>query len=226
MAREQTRKMVTLAVLAAIALVVTLVARISFVPAASYLKYDPKDVILLTSGFLYGPWAAFAISVVVASVEMVTVSESGIIGLVMSVVASFSFVCPAVLLYRKKNTTTRLFAGLALGTLCMTGMMLLWNYFLTPIYTGMPREAVAAMLLPVFLPFNLIKGALNAALALLLYKPLFAALSRSGYLPKDALPASGKITLEKRKRSVAPSIVAVVVLLCSVSGILIWQTVA
>ena len=71
-------------------------------------------------------------------------------------------------------------AGLAAGVALMTGLMLLWNYFITPLYMGYPREAVAAMLLPVFLPFNLIKSALNAALTMLIYKPVSRALKRSG----------------------------------------------
>ena len=57
--------------------------------------------------------------------------------------------------------------------------MLLWNYWIAPIYMGYPREAVAALLLPAFLPFNLIKGGLNAAITLVLYKPVVTALKRS-----------------------------------------------
>ena len=43
---------------------------------------------------------------------------------------------------------------------------------------GVPRDVVAKMLLPTFLPFNLLKGGMNAALAMLLYKPLVTALRR------------------------------------------------
>ncbi len=223
MADEKTRKLVTLAALAAIALVVTLVGRIAFMPAAPYLKYDPKDVIVLISGFLYGPFPAIMVSLTVSLVEMVTVSDSGIIGMVMNVMATCSFVCPAVLIYRKKSTVSGVLFGLALGVLLMTAMMLLWNFFLTPIYTGMPREAVAAMLVPVFLPFNLIKGALNAALSLLLYKPLFSALQRSGRLPKSALPVAGAAVSGVRSRSVVLT-VAGVVLFCSVSGMFLLRS--
>jgi riboflavin transporter FmnP len=56
--------------------------------------------------------------------------------------------------------------------------MILWNYLITPMYMGVPREAVVEMLVPVFLPFNLIKGGANAALTLLLYKPVIYALKR------------------------------------------------
>ncbi len=226
MASERTRKLVMLAAFAAIALVVTVVGRISIAPAAPYLKYDPKDVIILISGFLYGPLPAILVSVTVSLVEMVTVSDSGIIGMVMNVVASCSFVCPAVLIYRKKSTASGALFGLAFGVLCMTVMMLLWNFFLTPIYTGMPREAVAAMLVPVFLPFNLIKGTLNASFALLLYKPLFGALSRSNRLPKSALPASGLVAAGAKSRSIVISVVAFGAVLCCVSGILLWQALA
>ena len=39
--------------------------------------------------------------------------------------------------------------------------------------------SLAELLLPVFLPFNLIKGGLNAVIAMLLYQPVTAALRRS-----------------------------------------------
>jgi len=48
-----------------------------------------------------------------------------------------------------------------------------------PVYTGWPREAVASMLLPTFMPFNLTKGGLNAAFVMLLYKPIKTALLAS-----------------------------------------------
>ena len=63
--------------------------------------------------------------------------------------------------------------------------MLLWNYLLTPIYMGYPREAVAAMLPTTFLPFNLIKGGLNAAITMLLYKPVVTTLRKAGLAPSS-----------------------------------------
>ena len=72
--------------------------------------------------------------------------------------------------------------GLAAGALTMTCVMLLWNYLITPLYLGYSREAVAKLLLPAFLPFNLIKSGLNAALTFLLYKPVITALRKSGYI--------------------------------------------
>ena len=71
--------------------------------------------------------------------------------------------------------------------LTMVAAMLLWNYIITPFYMGVPRETVAGMLMSVFLPFNLVKGGINAALTLLLYKPVVGALRKAGL----AEPSSG-----------------------------------
>ena len=64
--------------------------------------------------------------------------------------------------------------------------MLLWNYLITPIYMGMDREQVVVpMLIPVFLPFNLVKGGLNMALILLIYKPVVTALRKARLVPES-----------------------------------------
>jgi hypothetical protein len=56
---------------------------------------------------------------------------------------------------------------------------MLWNYLIAPIYMGYPREAVVELLLPAFLPFNVIKSGLNAAITMILYKPVVTVLRRS-----------------------------------------------
>ena len=68
--------------------------------------------------------------------------------------------------------------------------MMFWNYLIAPIYMGYPREAVAELLLPAFLPFNLIKGGINAAVTLLLYKPVVTVLRRSNLI--EAKDGPGK----------------------------------
>jgi len=68
----------------------------------------------------------------------------------------------------------------------------LWNYFLTPLYMGMPREAVAEMLMPVFLPFNVIKGGINVALTILLYKHVVTALRKADLIPQSDSSAPAK----------------------------------
>ena len=72
--------------------------------------------------------------------------------------------------------------GLILGVLLMTAVMLAWNYIITPLYMHVPREVVAGMLIPTFLPFNLVKGGLNAGITMLVYKPLVSALRKAHLL--------------------------------------------
>ena len=186
---SRTRIIAILGVLSAIAYVLMVVIRIPLIPAAGFLKYDPKDVIIVIGGFLYGPLASLAMSIVVSFAEMVTVSESGIIGCIMNIISTVSFTCTAAYIYKKRRTLAGAAVGLIVGVVIGTIIMLLWNYLLVPIYTPyISREVVMGMLAPVFLPFNLLKGGLNAAIAMLLYKPVRIALDRSRLLLMPAAP--------------------------------------
>ena len=136
---------------------------------------------------------AAVISIVVAVVEMFTVSDTGPIGCIMNVLATCAFCCTAAFVYKKFHTRKGAVIGLALGTVCLTVVMLLWNYLITPIYMGMDREEIVVpMLIPVFLPFNLVKGGLNMALILLLYKPVVTALRKARLVPESHAPVEGK----------------------------------
>lgn len=176
---EKTKKITMIGMLCAVSYLVMIVGRVPLVPAVSFLKYDPKDVIIVIGGFIFGPMVSLLISLIVSVVEMLSVSETGIIGLIMNVIATCSFACVAAFVYKKKHTMSGAILGLGLGTICMTAVMLLWNYFITPIYMGYPREAVAELLLPAFLPFNLIKGGINLGITLLVYKPIVTALRKA-----------------------------------------------
>ncbi len=175
----RTRKITIIAMLSAIAYVVMVVGRI---PIVMFLKYDPKDVIITIGGFMFGPLTAFAMSAIVSFVEMLSVSDTGLIGLIMNVISTCAFACTAAVVYKKKRTIAGAIVGLVLGCILMTVLMILWNYLITPIYLGYPREAVVALLVPVILPFNLLKAGLNTAFTLLLYKPLQVALKKSNLL--------------------------------------------
>lgn len=166
-------------------------AAVGRIPLVLFLKYDPKDVVIAIGGFLFGPLTSFSIAFVVSLLEMLTISETGILGFLMNVISSCSFACPAAWLYRRKGRLPGALAGLLCGWGCMAGTMLLWNYLITPIYMGYPREAVVKLLLPAFLPFNLIKGGLNSAITMLLYQPVTGALRQSRLI--GPAPDGGKL---------------------------------
>ena len=185
---EKIRKLVLMAMLAAVAYLLMVFIRI---PVVLFLKYEPKDVVITIGGFLLGPTASLIISALVSLIEMVTISETGPIGALMNLLSTCSFACTAAIIYKKKHTIWGAVWGLLAGTVAMIGVMLLWNWLITPLYmAGTSRADVAAMLIPVFLPFNALKAGLNSALILGLYKPLTVALRKTRLLPER--PSSGK----------------------------------
>ena len=176
-----TKELTTLAMLTAIAYALVCCVRI---PIVLFLKYEPKDVVITIGGFLLGPPAALVSAFVVALIEMFTISDTGIIGCIMNFLSTCSFAIPAALCYKHRHTMKGAIVGLLTGTVVMVGTMLLWNYLITPLYmTGTSRSDIAGMLIPVFLPFNLLKAGLNSAFILLLYKPLVVSLRKAGLLP-------------------------------------------
>lgn len=176
-----TKELTTLAMLTAIAY--TLVATIR-IPIVLFLKYEPKDVVITIGGFLMGPGAVLISSAVVAIIEMFTISDTGIIGCIMNLLSTCSFAFTAAYVYKRRHTMAGAIAGLIVGAVVMVCTMLLWNYLITPLYmTGTSRSDIAGMLVPVFLPFNLLKAGLNSGFILLLYKPVVNGLRRAGLLP-------------------------------------------
>ena len=179
---QNVKKLCVLAMISALAFVMVAVIRF---PVVLFLKYEPKDVIITVGGFLYGPLATMIVSVVVSLIEMLTISDTGWIGFVMNVLSTVAFAGTASFMYKKKHSISGAVLGLVLGTVLMTGLMLLWNYVLTPLYMNQARADVDAMLVPVFLPFNLLKGVLNSTITILLYRPLVNALRGAKLFPQS-----------------------------------------
>ena len=189
--RIDLRTWVAMAMLTAVAYVVMYLSKM--LPSVNgFLDFDFKDVVICISGFIYGPLPAAIISIVVALIESVTISHTGPIGLLMNVLATCSFCCTATYVYKKRHTMWGAVLGLSLGVVALVAVMLLWNYLITPIYQGVPRDVVAAMLPTVFLPFNLAKGGLNMAATLLLYKPVVTALRKAHLVAPSQNNAPGK----------------------------------
>ena len=181
-ASKSTKRIVVTAMLCAIAYVVMVAVHLNIVPAAPFLTYDPKDVIITIGGFIYGPAEVLIISFIVAFLEMITVSDTGIIGFVMQVIATLSFSGVAAVIYRRIHTHKGGLLSLVAGTICMAIIMVLWNLLLSPIYLGTDRATVVAMLVPAIIPFNVLKGIINSVIVLLIYKPVVNGLRRTGFV--------------------------------------------
>lgn len=194
---RRTKQLTLMAMLAAMAYVAMLITR-PLPKVSGFLSYDLKDVVVAIAGFQLGAIPALTITLVVSLIEMVTVSTTGPIGLLMNLLSTAAFALPPALMYRRDHSLKGAAIGLCMGVVLMTAMMLAWNYIVTPMYMGVPRNVVAGMLLPTFLPFNLVKGGLNAGITMLLYKPLSSALKRAGLTPSgdsDSHPRHFNLTV-------------------------------
>ncbi len=187
------RRLTAVAMMAALAYVVHFV----HIPVG-FLNLDFKDVIMTVCGMYFGPLSGLAIAILVPLLEFITVSKTGVYGLIMNILSSVSFVGTASLVYRFKKTMTGAVIGLVAAVLAMTSVMMVANFLVTPYYMGVSVEDVVALLPTLLLPFNAIKAVLNASLTLCLYKPMTAALRRSGFGKPKTANENGGVSAKTR----------------------------
>jgi riboflavin transporter FmnP len=163
------KKMATMAVLAALSIVLMLLIKFPVIPAAPYLIYEPADVPIFIGAFLFGPFAGLLITVVVSGIQA-SMSPDGWVGFVMHVIATGTFVVAAGLIYKKFHNIKGAVVALVSGTLAMTLIMIPANLVIQTLFRDMEFAAVAKLLVPVIIPFNLIKAGLNSIITFLVYK--------------------------------------------------------
>lgn len=179
-----TKKITTMGILCAMAIIVNLFIHFPIIPTVSFLHYDPKDIVIVISGFIYGPLTAFLMSMVCSILE-IFYRGGTVLDILMNVISTCAFACSAAYIYHHNRTKKGAIIGLSVGIIMTTICMLIWNYIITPIYFSMPRNEIVPLLLPGILPFNLIKSVLNAGITLFLYKPLVTILRHSNLIEKS-----------------------------------------
>ncbi len=147
----------------------------------SFLTFDLKDAVMTIGGMLFGPLYGLAMAVIVALLEMVTVSTTEFYGLIMNVLSSATFVCVGSAVYMHRRRLSGAVIGMSSSVVAMTAVMMGANLVITPFYMGVSASDVAAMIPSLLLPFNLTKAVFNASLVFILYKPVSTALSHAGF---------------------------------------------
>ncbi len=209
------RRTVTCAVFAALAYALMLVFHFKL----QFLTFDLKDAVITIAGLLLGPVAALVISLLVAVLELITVSDTGLYGFIMNFASSATFSVAAALVYRYRKKLSGAILALAAGVLSVTAVMMVLNLCVTPIYytavMGVPMSVqdVAALLPTLLLPFNLVKALTNASLVLILYKPVSRAVVAARLVPRPSTSAEdAAATHRPRWYSVAVTLGGLVVL--------------
>ena len=160
-----TRQLVTMALMCAIGVLLSFV-EFPLLPGVTWLKYDASAMPAMVCGFAFGPAAGLAVGYV-GAIIMADFS-----GAIMNILVVTGFILPAALVYRRSRTFKSGVIGLVLSAVAATVMAILGNLVITPMWLGVPLDAVVAMILPILTPFNLAKAGINAVLTLIVYKSI------------------------------------------------------
>ena len=180
MPNKNIKRLAVCAMLIAVSFLVTFCT--AMFKVSGFLSLDLKDTVLSMISLMYGPLYGFISVIAVALLEFITISSTGVYGLIMNILASGTFVLVCGTVYKfKRNFTGAILAGI-LTIISVTAVMITANIFITPYYLKMPTEVVLDMIIPVLLPFNLFKSVLNSSLMLLIYKPFTNVLKKNRLL--------------------------------------------
>lgn len=155
----------------------------------AFVKLDVSELPALIASFAYGPVSGILVCLIKNLIKLPSTSTAAV-GELFNFVMGALFVGVAGLIYKRNKTRKGAIVGALLGALVMAVASVPYNYFIVyPAYVVMyhlPLDAIIGMyqainpnvngllacLLVFNLPFTFVKGALDAALCFLVYKPL------------------------------------------------------
>lgn len=165
---KTTKKLVFAAVMAAMAVALVILVHFPIFPAAAFLEYDPGDIPVLMGTFVMGVPAGIIITLIASLVQGLTVSaQSGLYGILMHIISTTALL---VSVGTTMKRTGKPILAAAVGAVVATAVMCVANLLITPYFMGVPVSAVKGMLLPIILPFNFIKSAVNSIISVMVYK--------------------------------------------------------
>lgn len=137
-------------------------------PLAPYLKYDPSGIVCLVAGLAFGPQVGCVVAVLPWLVHLFVEPFGAIMGLG----CALAMTLPAAFIYQRFHSFKGALLGLVVSAVVTLVVAILGNIVITPLYSGVSTADVIALIVPVLLPFNLLKIALNSVATLLIYKPV------------------------------------------------------
>lgn len=171
--RWSTRRIAMYALFVALAMALSFI-EFPLIPGTPWLKYDPSGIVALVAGFAFGPSGA----VIVSTLGFLPHLFTNPWGCLMGVLVALALSLPPALVYRGHKSRRAAAGGLALGAVCALAVAIVANLLITPLYAHMTMAQVAAMIVPVLLPFNLVKFAINCVVTFLVYKPISKLIGR------------------------------------------------
>ena len=176
MKKEKLIKISVTGVFCALAFILTVVLRFK----VAFLSFDLKDMVLAVISLMYGPIYGVTSAGIVAVLEFLSVSDTGVYGLIMNFISSATFTLVAGLIYKYKRTFNGAIISVIFSVISVCIVMCLANILITPYYMGVTSREVVALIPTLLLPFNLCKSLINAAATVIIYKPIRSILKRCG----------------------------------------------
>lgn len=165
----RTRKLVLVAMLAAISFILMIFPQFPLIPAADFLKVEFSIIPILVGLYLFDLPAAFLI-LILRSVLKLLLNNEGIntwIGLPLNIVAVGSFLLIFAIFFKKDSGTRAYVTGSVLATLVMTAAMVVANFvYAIPLYAKFAHFDInkifgaSKYLMAMVVPFNLLEGAI------------------------------------------------------------------
>ncbi|PEL11648.1 ECF transporter S component [Bacillus sp. AFS017336] len=140
-----------------------------------WLKLDFSELPALIGAIVFGPFAGIAV-VLIKNILHIAIKGTTTVGLgeLANFIAGVVYILPASYFFRKYRTIKGLTIGLIVGTIAMTVVLSILNYFvLLPAYAHfmhypLPNKVIVVSIIP----FNLLKGILIMVITLVLYPKL------------------------------------------------------
>lgn len=172
-----TKKIALAGLFTAASLVLSFI-QIPIFPAAPYLMYDPSGIACLIAALAFGPRMGAAIAII-SWLPRVFLDPFGAL---MGMLSTCSLVIPAALIYRAGTPSrSRALAGMVCGAILSVVLSCAMNLVVTPLYTAVSVADVAAMIVPILIPFNALKMVINVVAGQVLLKPCLNVLQASGF---------------------------------------------
>ena len=150
-----------------------------------FLTLDIKDAVITTAAMLINPIAGVFISLAVAFIEMITISDTMLYGFLMNFLSSATFSVVASFIYRQKKSLIGAILGLLCAAASVTAVMMVANLIITPYFMKTTSKVVVSLIPKLLLPFNLTKAILNCSIVMIIYKPISTALARAKLIKKQ-----------------------------------------
>ena len=162
-----TRTLVTMALLAAIAILLSFLEFPIFA-AVPFLKLDVSFTPCAVTGFAYGPLAGFVVGAITAVAHGMI--SGNWVGALMNIVMVLACVGPAAFIYKKNHTFKGAVIALVVATLVQSIVSVPANVLIDPLY-GVPADVVLG-LAGWIAAFNVVKGVANSVLTMVVYKSI------------------------------------------------------